>query len=402
MAAAAAASPGRVPALPEHASWVSGQARAQYSNKLELMLSLVGYAVGFGNIWRFPYLVYAHGGGAFLVPYALSLLFLGLPLFILEMGLGQMFRQSALGVWNKMDLPRLRGVGAAATLCTFFITLYYNVIMAWTIYFLGRTFGAAFSRSGLPWGDLGEQCPESLLIVRREAAQSPWIIDSRTGLFNVSHASDFWCPLSGLPRSASQVPDGFVAVFSRPSSCPGEAAVRFWQQEVLQQSSGMDELGGIHWGMFIAFTVAWLLVYLTIVNGIKTSGKVVYVTATLPYVALFAFLVRALTLDNASLGIQFLVAPDFSELARPYVWGRAATQIFYSLGVGFGTLIAFASYGERHSDYARDAVTAHLSSPASWCSQCSATWPMSCRGSILALRATASAACRTSDCRGRA
>merc|ERR1719382_219456 len=223
----------------------SGEERPQYANKLELMLTLVGYAVGLGNIWRFPHLAYTYGGGAFLVPYFLALVLLGLPLFTLELGLGQMLRQGTLGVWSKLGLPRLRGVGAAATLCTFFVSLYYNVILAWTLYFLGRTLGALFTGGGLPWTGLGGAegglCPESVLVVREGLAGQPFLVDRATGLYNQSHTADFWCPAEGLPHSGIEVPEGFRQMVVRPLHCPGAAAVDFWQNQALQQSSGMDD-----------------------------------------------------------------------------------------------------------------------------------------------------------------
>jgi len=334
-----------------------GEQRMQYSNKLELLLTLVGYAVGLGNIWRFPYLAYSYGGGAFLIPYALSLLLLGLPLFMLELGLGQMFRQGTLGVWVKLGLARLRGVGAAATICTFLVSLYYNVILAWTIYYLGRTVGSSFSGT-LPWDDEAEgfSCPESVLFPSVALASSGGAVDAATGTFNQAQRADFWCPQSGAPSAASEAPAGYVPVTVRPSSCPAIAAVRFWEEQALWQSSGLDDLGGFHGGMLLAYTAAWLLVYLCICKGIASSGKVVYVTATLPYVALVVFFFRAVTLPNAGRGVEFFLRPDFGLLLNGEVWLRAVTQIFYSLGVGFGSLIAFASYGKKDSDFILDAV----------------------------------------------
>lgn len=355
------------------------ESRPEYASKLELMLTLVGYAVGLGNIWRFPYLAYEHGGGAFLIPYLLSLMLLGLPLFQLELGLGQMFRQGTLGMWSRLGLPRLRGVGVAATLCTFFVSLYYNVILAWTVYYIGRTVGAMFRGGELPWADLGGDCPLTTLVVPAELAGLPTLFNNATGRFNASHLDDFWCPSAGslstvdpdavahhvdpIARSEANgtaIPVGFVQVEVRPSECPGHSALDFWQNQVLQQSSGMDDLGGFQWGMLGAFTVAWILVYLCVYNGVQSSGKVVYVTATLPYVALVVFFFRAITLPNAATGVTFFVKPDFSVLLDATVWVRAVTQIFYSLGVGFGSLIAFASYGSKHNRFLSDATKVSL------------------------------------------
>mmetsp|Transcript_26293 Transcript_26293/g.55854 ORF Transcript_26293/g.55854 Transcript_26293/m.55854 type:complete len:646 (+) Transcript_26293:59-1996(+) len=350
-----------------------GEGRQQYANKCELMLSLVGYAVGLGNIWRFPYLTYTYGGGAFLVPYFLALLFLGIPLFILELGLGQIFRQGTLGVWVKMGKPRLKGVGIAATTCTFLVALYYNVILAWTIYYIGRTTIASYSGI-LPWSEhtAGFHCPETAIFPSIGIAYSPDLFDSTTGLFNPAYskaAGDFWCPAAGTKIHVGSehtgsfgetlltaVPAGFVQKVLQPEACPARAAVQFWEKEVLQQSSGMDDLGGINFGLLIAYTVAWLLVYFIVFKGVASSGKVVYVTALLPYVALTAFFIRAITLENAFTGLKFFLIPDFSKIFRLDVWLRAVTQIFYSLGVGFGAIIAFASYGAKKDDFVGNAT----------------------------------------------
>lgn len=333
--------------------------RPQYANKAELLLSLVGYAVGLGNIWRFPYLVFTYGGGAFLIPYFFFLCLLGAPLFIMEMGLGQIFQQGTLGIWEAMHIPRWKGVGAAATVCTFMVSLYYNVILTWTIYYLGRTI-AAIPSGVLPWSDqaAGFVCPATVLFPRSSIRLNSDLLDHNSGLFNPKYGADFWCPATGIPtlHSAAAVPDGFTMVSQVPSSCPARAAMEFWSSQALMQSSGMDDLGGFHYGLLASFAVAWLAVYLCVFKGVQSSGKVVYVTAILPYVILVVFFFRAITLENAYSGIQFYLATDFSKLCNKEVWIRAATQIFYSLGVGFGSLIAFASYGNKKNDFVGDAT----------------------------------------------
>lgn len=335
-----------------------GEERQQYANKCELMLSLIGYAVGLGNVWRFPYLAYTYGGAAFLIPYFVALLCLGLPLFILELGLGQLYRQGTLGVWKKLGRPRLKGVGVAATVCTFLVSLYYCTILAWTLYYVGATIVAA--PSGIvPWSHLTEGfvCPETVLYPSVEVANNPDLYDAETNLFNPTYRKDFWCPPFGIPSQWSEYNQSlYVQTFRTPTECPARAAVKFWEESVLQQTSGMDVLGGFQPGLLLAHTVTWILVYFIIFQGVGSSGKVVYVTATLPYVALFAFLIRGLTLPNAMTGLKFFLIPDLSKLLNAEVWQRAVTQIFYSLGVGFGSLIAFASYGAKNDDYIGNAI----------------------------------------------
>jgi len=116
-----------------------------WDSKLTFILATIGYAVGLGNVWRFPYLAQKNGGGAFLIPYCIALLFLGLPLFILELAIGQRLRKGSIGVWKQIS-PYLGGLGLASGAVAFNVALYYNTIIAWCLKYLVQSFFIP-----LPW-----------------------------------------------------------------------------------------------------------------------------------------------------------------------------------------------------------------------------------------------------------
>uniref|UniRef100_A0A4W3GGZ6 Transporter n=1 Tax=Callorhinchus milii TaxID=7868 RepID=A0A4W3GGZ6_CALMI len=111
--------------------FVSLPSRGSWGGKYEFLLSCIGYCVGLGNVWRFPYLCYRNGGGVFLIPYCIMMLFTGLPLFLMELSLGQYGGS---------------GIGIGMLVVSALVSLYYNVIIAWTFYYLGMSF-----QYPLPW-----------------------------------------------------------------------------------------------------------------------------------------------------------------------------------------------------------------------------------------------------------
>uniref|UniRef100_A0A8B9M797 Transporter n=1 Tax=Accipiter nisus TaxID=211598 RepID=A0A8B9M797_9AVES len=118
--------------------------RETWGKKIDFLLSVIGFAVDLANVWRFPYLCYKNGGGAFLIPYILFLIIAGMPLFYMELALGQYNREGAATVWK--ICPVFKGVGYAVILIALYVGFYYNVIIAWSLYYLFSSF--TFE---LPW-----------------------------------------------------------------------------------------------------------------------------------------------------------------------------------------------------------------------------------------------------------
>lgn len=111
-----------------------------------------------------------------------------------------------------------------------------------------------------------------------------------------------------------------------------------------------------NWKIALALVVAWILVYMCMIKGIASSGKVVYVTATFPYIVLIIFFFRGITLKGAFDGLKHLFTPKWHTILDPVVWLEAGTQIFFSLGLAFGGLIAFSSYNPVNNNCYRDAL----------------------------------------------
>ncbi|KAM9838295.1 sodium-dependent neutral amino acid transporter B(0)AT3-like [Aulostomus maculatus] len=273
--------------------------RPKWDNKVQYLLTSIGFAVGLGNVWRFPYLCQIYGGGAFLIPYLIALVFEGLPLLYLELAIGQRLRKGSIGAWRSVS-PFLGGVGIASMVVSFLVSIFYNTILAWVLWYFFNSF-----QNPLPWS----QCP---------------LNENQTG-FNLE--------------------------------CEKSTPVNyFWYRKTLDITSDIQTSGSPRWWMVICLASAWCVVFICFIKGIQSMGKAVYVTATFPYLVLTIFLVRATTLPGATDGLVYLFTPDWEILKNPQVWLDAATQIFFSLSVAFGGLIAFSSYNEEKNNCERDAV----------------------------------------------
>ncbi|KAH8304397.1 sodium-dependent neutral amino acid transporter B(0)AT3 [Drosophila kikkawai] len=272
--------------------------RAAWSGKMQFFLSIIGYSVGLGNIWRFPYLCQQNGGGAFLIPFMIMLILEGIPLFLIELGIGQRMRLGALGVWNTIH-PWLGGIGISSCIVTLFVALYYNVIITWVFFYLFNSF-----RYPLPWST----CPTN-----------------STG-------------------------------FELEECAKSSETTYFWYRTTLDAAPSMDEPGGLKWWIVLCLLLSWTIVFFIVMKGIQSSGKVVYFTSLFPYIVLTIFFIRGITLRGAGAGLMHMYTPKVEKLLEPTVWLDAATQVFYSFGLAFGSLIAFGSYNTPKNNCVRDVL----------------------------------------------
>lgn len=296
--------------------------RESWGRKAEFILASVGLAVGLGNVWRFPYLCQKNGGGAFLIPYFIMMIIEGIPLFFIEFAVGQRFRRSAVGCWSKIH-PALMGIGISCMVISAMLCIYYIAVIAWSFFYLFASF-----TSELPWRI--ENCPGYV----------------KYKVFATACAKNSSDTINCMKR------DNFA------ECCVHDPQLYYFYRIALDVSPSIEDGGsGMSGKLAGCLILSWILVYFCVLKGVKSSGKAVYFTATFPYVILIILFFVGVTLEGAGTGIIALFKPDFSKLSDPIIWLDAATQMFFTLSLGFGALVSFASYMPIRNNCVRDAYT---------------------------------------------
>ncbi|XP_050305970.1 sodium-dependent nutrient amino acid transporter 1-like [Anthonomus grandis grandis] len=293
--------------------------RASWDKPIEFLMSCIAMNVGLGNIWRFPFVAYENGGGAFLIPYVIVLLLMGRPMYYLEACLGQFVSRGNVKMFENLA-PALKGIGFGQLTGTVCVATYYCYLMAITLFYLANSF-----TSDLPWA-----------VCRSEWETVDWVKNQN---------------VSCIPSNSE------VAVNTSNMGVEMSSAELFFRINVLKESSDISNgLGAPDWQLTLCLLGSWIVTFAVGARGIQSSGKASYFLAIFPYVVLFALLIRSVTLDGSGTGILYFINPKWDMLLNAKVWYNAVTQCFFSLNIGFGSISMYASYsGFRHNVY-RDAM----------------------------------------------
>ena len=240
-----------------------------WSGQAGFLFAAIGSAIGLGNIWRFPGVAYTNGGGAFLVPYLVALLVVGIPMLWLDYSLGHKFRGSPPWALRKL---RAAGeyIGWFQVVVCFVILVDYGAVQAWgvqyTIYSVNRA-----------WGD---------------------------------------DPAGFFTGEFLQVVDGTTTFSWEPAMAVAVPLLLVWIFVLLIIGRGLSK-------------------------GVEAANKFFL---PLLLVLFLVMVVRALFLPGAVEGLNAFFTPDWASLSNPTVWLNAFSQIFFSLSVGFGIMLTYASY----------------------------------------------------------
>jgi SNF family Na+-dependent transporter len=287
--------------------------RQRWAGRFTFYLAAVGAAVGLGNFWRFPYICAKNGGGIFFLPYLMALFLFGIPIILLELGLGQKFQRGDIGVFRGI-YPRGAGIGISSVFSSIVIGAYYSSIIAYALYYWARSF-----TSPLPWTEAGmagdRNCPQ------------------------LAAAEEFFM------RIAVQYSDENCNPIA-----PGDT----------------EKVVGY---IFLANCITWIIICLCVLKGVKTSSYIVWVTVPLPVLLIIIMIIRGSTLDGASDGVDEYLngaeGMDQGEMIGTSIpWSDAVGQIFFSLSICMGVMTSYGSYNKREKPVLFDTFAIALTNSA--------------------------------------
>ena len=285
-------------------------AKENWGSKFGVILAVAGSAVGLGNFLRFPGTAVNNGGGAFMIPYIVSFLLLGIPIAWCEWTIGRLggrYGQNngpgiMFALWRRAPA---KAIGTLTLIIPILVYMYYVLLEALCLRFSVEFFSGGFSQ-----------------------------------------------------------------LFDKAVSTAGEAGVTISvvdaSGEFAAETFGMKSNGAMYgtsmlWYVLGCFFVNFVIIYRGVTRGIESFCKV-----AMPVLigCALVILVRAMTLDEVvegrtiNSGLGFMWNPDWAKLGNPEVWMRAAGQIFFSLSVGFGLILCYSSYLRSDDDVALSALSA--------------------------------------------
>ncbi|MDO4250972.1 MAG: sodium-dependent transporter [Moraxella sp.] len=246
--------------------------RENWSARSGFILAAIGSAVGLGNIWRFPYVSYENGGGAFFVPYLIALMTAGFPLLFLDYVVGQKYKGAPPTAYRRL-VKSAEGIGWwQVAVCTI-IGVYYASVLSWA----GNYTLFAFNQA---WGD-----------------------DPQTFFFNtyLQNADSM---------TLAYAPNLFI-------------------------------------GLVVVWAITLFIMYGGIRKGVELSNKIFI---PLLVVMFGIMVVQAISLPGATQGLEAFFTPDWKEMADPKVWLAAYGHVFFSMSIGFGIMVTYASYLKKNAN----------------------------------------------------
>ncbi|XP_060555847.1 sodium- and chloride-dependent glycine transporter 1-like isoform X2 [Ruditapes philippinarum] len=320
----------------------------KFSSTCSTYLTLLGYSIGIADFWRFPFLLYRNGGGAFLIPFVIMIVVCGIPMYFLEYSISKFSGRGAYQLWDIS--PLFRGVGVAVSVAYGLYMIGSSIFRCWIIEFI--VFAV---REPIPWSHCNNEwntpfCKDNTALVNTETNGSDTSLS--TTFSNISIYSNS----TDVSTAYTNVTTNVSVVATSISGTPMSAAEEFWQYQVLQLSSGVSDFSPVILRYFLYMFLFRLVILLGSWKSIKSIEKVIYVTATVPFIMTVAIFIRSLMLPGSADGIYYFFYPEFDKILKARVWIEATLMAFYTLAFGWGANLLLGSHADFKDNCLRTAI----------------------------------------------
>ncbi|KAH6942014.1 hypothetical protein HPB50_027337 [Hyalomma asiaticum] len=279
--------------------------RLKWDHKADFFLSSIGLSAGIGNLWRFPFLVYDNGGG----------------------------------------------VGATMTVGSLCLALYYNMYLSYALMYIYYSLGSHLPWSGCysSWGANTHVC-----YIRKPNVRTCKAAAQRLFQRFKHHNITFGVVVNSTNNIVYVPHRAYSVEMAGCVNATMSAAEHFFWDKVLKVSRGLHDVRPMNIDLTLCYFLVWLNIFIIISKGIKWFGKIVLVTATVPYLMLFALLMKGVSLDGANSGVGLVFIPTWQHIFTFKCWRNAIEQALTSLCVATGCLTVLASYNDFYNDIFQD------------------------------------------------
>ncbi|MBU1105345.1 MAG: sodium-dependent transporter [Candidatus Riflebacteria bacterium] len=340
--------------------------REHWGSKLGFILAAAGSAVGLGNIWKFPYITYENGGGAFVLLYLVCILCVGFPIMIAEFVLGKVSEKDAVGTFGvfRPDKKIFKFIGIIGVFTGFIILSYYSVVAGWTLEYTLKSL----------------TCNE--FIVEKVDYNSPELkkaIFNKHGVYDAAAKADI---LKNAGFTDDKTEENWKAFLDSNDTAHAAARLSIFDEVIQKAKTDLGEQKFEESALMISrqqkasevFTnhlakgtpmLLWHAVFMLLTGLIVFGGisggieKASRILMPLLFLLLGGLMIYSLTLSGGTEAIKFLFNADFAKLNRHSIL-EALGHAFFTLSLGMGAMITYGSYLKKEDGVVSSAITVSI------------------------------------------
>ncbi|GIX68103.1 sodium- and chloride-dependent GABA transporter ine [Caerostris extrusa] len=331
--------------------------RVPWHRKLDFLWCSACQALGLANIWRFPYYCYSNGGGSFVLPYVVFMVVCSVPFLCMELAVGQVTQSGPISAFGQL-CPLMKGIGVSSMMMSFWLTAYYSVLTAWTMFYVFNSFYSPprWTRCTNTWNTAGchdafYPLPEVLLDSQRKSSSDTFSLNISDVVSVVNGTVSG--PIVTNVNISHPAHEFFINALAVKIL---RTLICLCSIKLLDKSESISESGELRFELLASVLFVWILTYFALRKTDFFRGNTIYILTVLSHLLLLSIFLRTVGLEGAKDGLALLFKPEWDKMFSPRVLLFALAQAFHSLGVVLGPSILMGSCHKQHNNLLRDTV----------------------------------------------